>query len=101
MTDKKKKETLKNLIRAKERINKLFKEIFNLAVITDFEEFVKERSLKELGEVKDKYSVEEASKVLGITRQAIYYHIRTGRINIINGKLSFEDLVILAARSLD
>ncbi len=101
MTEERKKEILWDLIKAKERINRVFREVFNAAVITDFEGFVENRSIEELGEIKEEYSVEEASKVLGITRQAIYYHIRTGRISPVNGKLSFEDLVILAARSLD
>jgi len=101
MTEQKKKELLFDLIRAKERINKVFKEVYNSAVIVDFEGFVKEKSKEKLGEVKEKYTIQEASKVLGLTRQTIYYHIRMGRISTENGKISFEDLVILAARSLD
>ena len=101
MTEQKKKELLMKIIKTKEQINKILREVYNSAVIVDYEEYVKQKSKELYGKVKNYYTIQEASQILGLTRQAVYYHIRTGKIATKNGKISFEDLVILTARSLD
>jgi hypothetical protein len=65
-------------------------------VYVNYEEWVKERSKKLFGEVKEFYTYTEAAKLLGIATSTIAYRVWRGQIKTFAGRIPFSEIVLLA-----
>ena len=90
--DKELQEILCELRKLRERLRKILKRPIHI----DYEKWVKERSKKLLGEVKELYTYTEASKILGIAVSTIAYRVWRGQIKTFGGKIPFSEIVLLA-----
>jgi len=91
-----KKQRIENLLREMRRIKHELSKLLSTPAWFDYEEFVKERSLKLFGEVKEFYSPSQVAKLLGVDERSVRYRIERGHIVAVGGKISFEQVVILA-----
>ncbi len=91
-----KKQKIENLLKEMRKIKCELSRLLSTPTWFDYESFVKERSLKLFGEVKEFYSPSQVAKLLGVDERSIRYRIERGHIIAVGGKISFEQVVILA-----
>jgi len=91
-----KKRKAEELIRKMQEVRKELSKLLSTPTWFDYEEFVKERSRKLFGKVLEFYSPSQVAKILGVDERSIRYRIERGHVVTVGGKLSFEQVVILA-----
>ncbi len=86
-------EKLKTLVKEKQRINR--KIIIELGLIEDYESEFEKKSKELFGQVKEIYTVQEASQLTGYSKSSIYNFANIGLIKVKRGKVKKEDVFTL------
>ena len=96
LDEKQRDETVKKILcRLRDSVRQLQK-VLSLPVFVDYENWVRERSIKIFGEVKDFYTPQETAKLLGVHKSTIYYRCQRGLIKTLAGRIPFSEIVLLA-----
>ena len=97
-----KEKLLKQIASLSQQLEEVEKQIMSLfprreAIIVDYEEWVRQRSIELFGEVKKLYPIRHVAQILGRGKSTIHRRGEEGHVKTVAGLIPFDEVVKLAA----